>query len=103
MWIYTFPKCYGNSNGLLRHKGLPTATFATIDLIANSNPMNPRDQIVRWLFGGVILFYAQANRKIVFQDAAPVNMHALAVNETFDTIYAAGHHKLVAWGLTSDS
>ena len=53
--------------------------------------------------GGLILFCDVASGKIVFQDAAPTHIHGLATNEACDTIYAAGHNKLVVWELKGES
>jgi WD40 repeat protein len=50
-------------------------------------------------YGGMILFYDLTGSKMIFQDAAPMHVHGIAVNETCDTIYAAGHNKVLIWEL----
>jgi WD40 repeat protein len=50
-------------------------------------------------YGGVVLFYDVDSSKMIFQDLAPMHVHAIAVNEAGDAIYAAGHNKLLIWEL----
>lgn len=53
--------------------------------------------------GGFIQFYNLADGKIIKQDKAPMHVHDLVLNESFDTIYAAGHGKAVVWSLQGES
>lgn len=59
----------------------------------------------KWLVGagggtaGFVAFYDVAAGKILFQDAAPMHVHGLAVNEAGDEIYASGHNKLIVWSI----
>lgn len=48
---------------------------------------------------GFIKFFDIENSKIIKQDKAPMHVHDFVMNETQDTIYAAGHNKLVVWEL----
>ena len=50
---------------------------------------------------GFIKFFDLENNSIIKQAKAPMHVHEFTLNETYDTIYAAGHGKLVAWTLTS--
>ncbi|MCE9603323.1 MAG: hypothetical protein K8U03_00295 [Planctomycetia bacterium] len=58
-----------------------------------------------WLVGagggnaGIIAFYDLKAGKIIFQDAAPMHVHGLALSESGDTLYASGHNKLLVWSL----
>jgi len=58
-----------------------------------------------WLVGagggtaGVIAFYDVKAAKILFQDAAPTHVHGLALSESGEKLYAAGHNKLLVWSL----
>lgn len=49
--------------------------------------------------GGVVLFGNAASGKFLFQDTAPMHVHGIALSESGDTIFAAGHNKLVVWAL----
>ncbi len=57
----------------------------------------------KWLLGaggdhnGFIQFFELETKKIIKEEKAPMHVHDLTVNETHDTIYAAGHGKLVVW------
>jgi WD40 repeat protein len=53
-------------------------------------------------YGGMILFYDLNNSKMIFQDTAPTHVHGIAVNETCDTIYAAGYNRMLVWELKGD-
>lgn len=59
----------------------------------------------KWLVGagggtaGFIAFYDVKAGKILFQDAAPMHVHGLAMNEAGDTLFASGHNKLVEWSI----
>lgn len=48
-------------------------------------------------YGGLIVFYDLAGSKMVYQDTAPARIHGIALNEAGDTIYAAGHNRLLIW------
>ena len=50
-------------------------------------------------YGGFILFYDLVNSKMIFQDAAPMHVHAFAPSESLDTLYAVGHNKIIIWEL----
>ena len=50
---------------------------------------------------GFIKFYDLNEKKIIKQDKAPMHVHDLAMNEAHDTIYAAGHGRLVIWQMES--
>ncbi len=50
--------------------------------------------------GGFIKFYELDTSKIIKQDKAPMHVHDFTMNEDQDTIYAAGHGKIVVWQLT---
>lgn len=58
-----------------------------------------------WLVGagggnaGILAFYDLKAGKIIYQDAAPMHVHGLALSENGETLYAAGHNKLLAWSL----
>jgi len=49
---------------------------------------------------GFIKFFDLEKSSIIKQAKAPMHVHEFTVNETYDTIYAAGHGKLVVWALT---
>ena len=49
--------------------------------------------------GGFIKFFDVASSKIIKQDKAPMHIHDFVLNENQDTIYAAGHGKIVVWEL----
>ncbi|MGC3971172.1 MAG: hypothetical protein QM775_28690 [Pirellulales bacterium] len=59
----------------------------------------------KWVVGagggtaGLIAFFDISAGKVLFQDAAPMHVHGLAMNEAGDKLYAAGHNKLVVWTL----
>ena len=46
---------------------------------------------------GFIKFFNLEKSDIIKQTKAPMHVHEFTVNETYDTIYAAGHGKLVVW------
>ncbi len=46
---------------------------------------------------GFIQFIDVDAKKITKQEKAPMHVHDLALNESCDTIYAAGHGKIVVW------
>ena len=50
---------------------------------------------------GFIKFYDLKEKKIIKQDKAPMHVHDLVVHEAHDTIYAAGHGKLVVWKMST--
>lgn len=52
--------------------------------------------------GGFIQFYNLSDGKIIKQEKAPMHVHDLVVNETYDTFYAAGHGKAVVWSLQGE-
>jgi WD40 repeat protein len=62
-----------------------------------------------WLVGagggykGFIQFFDLANNQIVKEEAAPMRVHGLVLDETSDTIYAAGHGKVLKWELAAGS
>lgn len=51
--------------------------------------------------GGLVMFCQSTTGKILFQDTAPMHVHGIAMSESSDTIYAAGHNKLVVWSLAA--
>lgn len=57
----------------------------------------------KWLFaaggdhGGFYKFFDLGDSKIIKQDKAPMHVHEVAFNESFDKIYAVGHGKIVVW------
>ena len=53
--------------------------------------------------GGFIQFYNLADGKIIKQAKAPMHVHDFVLNETQDTIYAAGHGKAVVWSLRDEA
>ncbi len=59
----------------------------------------------KWVVGagggtaGLIAFFDIKAGKVLFQDSAPMHVHALAINEAGDKLYAAGHNKLLVWTL----
>lgn len=61
-----------------------------------------------WLFatggdhGGFIKFIDLEKNEIIKQDKAPMHVHDVAINEQHDTIYAAGHGKVIVWELKPD-
>lgn len=52
---------------------------------------------------GFIKFFDLATSKIIKQDKAPMHVHDLVLNDSGDTIYAAGHRKAVVWDLKAAS
>ena len=59
----------------------------------------------KWVVGagggtaGLIAFFDIKAGKVLFQASAPMHVHALAINEAGDKLYAAGHNKLLVWTL----
>jgi len=49
--------------------------------------------------GGFTKFFDLEKKSVITQDKAPMHVHSVAMNEQGDTLYAAGHHKLVVWEL----
>lgn len=47
--------------------------------------------------GGFIKFIDLDKKKILRQEKAPMHVHDFVVDENFESIYAAGHGKLVVW------
>lgn len=58
-----------------------------------------------WLFGagggyeGFYLFADLKANKIIRQEKSPMNVHGAEMNEASDTIYAAGHNRMLIWDL----
>jgi WD40 repeat protein len=58
-----------------------------------------------WLVGagggyaGFIAFFDMTAGKVAFQDAAPMRVHGMALDEKAETLYAAGHNKLLVWSI----
>ena len=58
-----------------------------------------------WLLGaggandGFLLFYDVKNKKTLRQEKAPMHIHDIAVSDNGDTIWAAGHGKIVVYEL----
>jgi WD40 repeat protein len=56
-----------------------------------------------WLVGagggykGFILFFDLAKKQVIKDDAAPLRVHGMALNEAGDQIFAAGHGKVLVW------
>ena len=50
---------------------------------------------------GFIKFYDLKEKKIIKQEKAPMHVHDLSLNAAHDTIYGAGHGKLVIWQMES--
>lgn len=56
-----------------------------------------------WLLGaggannGIILFFDLKNKKILKEDKAPMHIHDLARDETFESFYAVGHGKVLQY------
>jgi len=48
---------------------------------------------------GFISFYETQTGKLMHQDRAADHVHAVAVNESFDRIYTAHHHRIMSWNL----
>jgi WD40 repeat protein len=48
---------------------------------------------------GFVQFFDLASKKAIKQEKAPMHIHDIAISESFDTLYAAGHGKLVVWEL----
>jgi WD40 repeat protein len=59
-----------------------------------------------WLFGagggykGFLLFFDLEKKQVIKDDAAPMRVHGLAMNEAGDQFFAAGHGKLLLWQLS---
>ena len=53
-------------------------------------------------YKGFIQFFDLANNQIIKEEAAPMRVHGMALNETSDVLYAAGHGKLLKWTLSAD-
>lgn len=57
----------------------------------------------KWLVGaggagaGFVAFFDVEAGKVIYQDSAPMHVHGLALSESGDKLYAAGHNKLAAW------
>ncbi|MBL9080163.1 MAG: hypothetical protein JNK76_00060 [Planctomycetales bacterium] len=93
--IETFDWKSGKSKHVLsldgKHKGLIEALVFSPD--------------GKWVVGagggtaGFIAFFDVSAGKVLYQDAAPMHVHGLAMNEAGDKLYAAGHNKLVVWTL----
>ena len=47
--------------------------------------------------GGFIKFLDIEKSKIIKQEKAPMHVHDLVLSERYDTIFAAGHGKIVVW------
>ena len=45
------------------------------------------------------MFFDLAAKKTLAQEKAPMYVHDLALDESSDTIYAVGHHKIVVFGM----
>jgi WD40 repeat protein len=60
-----------------------------------------------WLVGagggykGFIQFFDLAGNQIIKEEAAPMRVHGMALNEAGDALYAAGHGKLLKWSLAA--
>jgi WD40 repeat protein len=58
-----------------------------------------------WLLGaggageGFLMFFDLKAKKVLRQEKAPMHIHDIALNDSRDTIYAAGHHRLVTFEL----
>jgi WD40 repeat protein len=50
---------------------------------------------------GFLIFYDVRGKKAVRQEKAPMHVHAVELNESGDTIYAAGHGRLVVFEMKS--
>jgi WD40 repeat protein len=48
---------------------------------------------------GFLTFVDPAANRVLAQEKAPMYLHAVALNETGETIYAAGHHKFAVFGV----
>jgi hypothetical protein len=48
---------------------------------------------------GFLMFFDVAAKKTLAQEKAPMYLHDLAMNEVGDTIYAAGHKRIVVFGM----
>jgi WD40 repeat protein len=48
---------------------------------------------------GFLMFFNLAAKKTLAQEKTPMYLHDLALNESNDTIYAAGHRKIVVFGM----
>jgi WD40 repeat protein len=46
---------------------------------------------------GFLMFFDLKNKKVLRQEKSNMHIHAVALNDTADTIYAAGHGKLMVW------
>jgi WD40 repeat protein len=49
--------------------------------------------------GGFVQFYDLKAKKILHQDKAPSHVHALALSESAETLYAAAHGRILWWDL----
>jgi hypothetical protein len=47
--------------------------------------------------GGFITIHDLAGKTVLKEDKAPMHVHALATDETWENIYMVGHGRLVAW------
>jgi WD40 repeat protein len=52
--------------------------------------------------GGIYTFYDLEKNEVIKQDKAPMHIHSLAMDESCETIYAAGHNKLVVWSIKAE-
>ena len=50
---------------------------------------------------GFLMFFDLAAKKTLAQEKAPMYVHDLALNETGDTIYAVGHHKIMVFSMNA--
>jgi hypothetical protein len=46
------------------------------------------------------MFFDVSKKKTLAQEKTPMYLHELALNENGETIYAAGHRKIMVFGMT---
>jgi WD40 repeat protein len=61
-----------------------------------------------WLFGagggykGFLLFFDLAQKQVIKEETAPMRVHGLAMNESGDELFAAGHGKVLLWTMKGE-
>ena len=52
--------------------------------------------------GGFVSFYSVATGKLIQQEKAPMHVHQVAMNETYDTAFAVGHGQIAVFEFKSN-
>ncbi len=63
----------------------------------------------KWLLGaggdhgGFVKFFDLEASKVIKQEKAPMHVHHFVMNENQDTVFAAGHNRVVVWEMKNDA